>query len=319
MSSTLGIAAPISGQQQHRGSFAELAGVVWIPTPSARMDDECEADGQQSFNGGSSPQLFVGGLAAAESADFLRSNGVTHVLSVAGGNLRVNLGGGESGCAGVGPGFEPLAHKTVEVADHPAADILAVLDEALSFMDDALSEGASGVVLVHCASGVSRSVTTVVAWLITRRKISLEHALALVRENRSQANPNLGFLKQLQVLEAENGSLERACVRWQNEGGATDVLAEAQKQREIVNSLHATVDALEIRVAEVLSSGVGTRCRPDEALMERRKLVSSLENLQAELDDCLPLDGEGYVDRPARMIRKSAVSKAERLLASLSE
>ena len=54
-------------------------------------------------------------------------------------------------------------------------------------------------VLVHCRAGVSRSVTVVLNYLMNKYKISVEKALQLVREERPQANPNDGFIKQLKM------------------------------------------------------------------------------------------------------------------------
>jgi hypothetical protein len=47
----------------------------------------------------------------------------------------------------------------------------------------------------------------VAAYLITRENQSLEQALAHVRRQRPVANPNHGFLKQLESLETRISSL----------------------------------------------------------------------------------------------------------------
>ena len=46
-------------------------------------------------------------------------------------------------------------------------------------------------ILVHCASGVSRSVATCCAWLMTRQGYMYQDALHLIRKNRPHANPNM--------------------------------------------------------------------------------------------------------------------------------
>ena len=51
-------------------------------------------------------------------------------------------------------------------------------------------------VLVHCAMGVSRSVTVTATAIAAEREISLRDALAQVEENRPQANPHPELVEQ---------------------------------------------------------------------------------------------------------------------------
>uniref|UniRef100_A0A672FHC7 Dual specificity phosphatase 22 n=1 Tax=Salarias fasciatus TaxID=181472 RepID=A0A672FHC7_SALFA len=55
--------------------------------------------------------------------------------------------------------------------------------------------------LVHCVAGVSRSVTLVVAYIMTVTGRGWVEALAAVRSARPCAGPNLGFLRQLEEFE----------------------------------------------------------------------------------------------------------------------
>ncbi|MEQ2159606.1 Dual specificity protein phosphatase 22-B [Goodea atripinnis] len=55
--------------------------------------------------------------------------------------------------------------------------------------------------LVHCLAGVSRSVTLVVAYIMTLTGLGWQDALAAVKVVRPCANPNLGFQRQLQEFE----------------------------------------------------------------------------------------------------------------------
>lgn len=50
-------------------------------------------------------------------------------------------------------------------------------------------------------AGVSRSVTLVIAYIMTVTDFGWEDALHTVRAGRSCANPNLGFQRQLQEFE----------------------------------------------------------------------------------------------------------------------
>lgn len=56
-------------------------------------------------------------------------------------------------------------------------------------------------VLVHCIQGISRSVSMVIAYLITKEGFNLKDAYQLVKSKRFLARPNKGFLNQLIILE----------------------------------------------------------------------------------------------------------------------
>lgn len=56
--------------------------------------------------------------------------------------------------------------------------------------------------LSHSLAGVSRSVTLVVAYIMTVTKLGWSDALAAVKAARSSAAPNLGFQRQLQEFES---------------------------------------------------------------------------------------------------------------------
>jgi hypothetical protein len=64
-----------------------------------------------------------------------------------------------------------------------------------------LASNASACVLVHCASGVSRSVAIVVHYLMRKRGVSSSKALQCIRAVHPAAQPNQGFLRQLEALE----------------------------------------------------------------------------------------------------------------------
>ncbi len=63
----------------------------------------------------------------------------------------------------------------------------------------ALNEGKH--VLVHCAGGISRSPTIIMAYLMIERKMTFAEALQHVKRCRDFVRPNEGFESQLQTLE----------------------------------------------------------------------------------------------------------------------
>ncbi len=91
---------------------------------------------------------------------------------------------------------------------------LNIIDNSTpSLTGDASSENRA--CLVHCAQGISRSSALCAAWLISRKKMSLQDALAQIRNARSEISPNLGFLASLRALEQCDGDVRKAIERMQ--------------------------------------------------------------------------------------------------------
>ena len=67
----------------------------------------------------------------------------------------------------------------------------------------------NGCVLVHCQLGMSRSATTVLAYLMLRRGMTFWEALVDVLKQRKIVQPNMGFCKQLMGLERCMGDVTR--------------------------------------------------------------------------------------------------------------
>lgn len=65
----------------------------------------------------------------------------------------------------------------------------------LPFIEESLSGG--GRILVHCWRGRSRSVTTIIAFLIQYHNMQPNDALSMVRKTRPDARPNSGYYKEL--------------------------------------------------------------------------------------------------------------------------
>ncbi|XP_041634532.1 dual specificity protein phosphatase 8 [Cheilinus undulatus] len=132
------------------------------------------------------PRLYLG----AESdvtQDCLASLGISYVLSV-------------SRCSPQ-PSFLPRSrYLRIPIDDSLWDDLLPWIPQALSFIDGAMSSGAS--VLVHCAAGISRSPALAVAYIMYRLGLDLDQAYRFVKERRPSISPNFNFLGQLQLFQS---------------------------------------------------------------------------------------------------------------------
>jgi len=127
-------------------------------------------------------RLYLGSIGAAKNLEWLKSNGISHILCVAGGINRYYP--------------KQFEYKVIEINDAPNEDISVYFNECSDFIDNAL-KNKNGKVLVHCFAGMSRSVTVVSAYLMLKQQIFAVPALKFVKNKRSVANPNAGFIVQL--------------------------------------------------------------------------------------------------------------------------
>jgi len=92
-----------------------------------------------------------------------------------------------------------VTYKTVHIDDIETADIKQYFDTINQFITSVKVYG--GRVLVHCAAGVSRSATAVLAYLMATKRMSYQQARDYVLHRRPCICPNDGFEKQLLEYE----------------------------------------------------------------------------------------------------------------------
>eukprot|EP00339_Tiarina_fusa_P025138 CAMPEP_0116999304 /NCGR_PEP_ID=MMETSP0472-20121206/2058_1 /TAXON_ID=693140 ORGANISM="Tiarina fusus, Strain LIS" /NCGR_SAMPLE_ID=MMETSP0472 /ASSEMBLY_ACC=CAM_ASM_000603 /LENGTH=167 /DNA_ID=CAMNT_0004698687 /DNA_START=254 /DNA_END=754 /DNA_ORIENTATION=+ len=126
------------------------------------------------------PGLYVGSYMPAGTKEWLQAEKITHILTV---SEFVNQ---------YFPG--EFVYKKIAVYDIAEADLLSHFSDTNAWIDEALKNGR---VLVHCAAGVSRSVTITCAYLMYKMKITFEVALGIILHYRKCACPNEGFREQL--------------------------------------------------------------------------------------------------------------------------
>ncbi|XP_058411391.1 dual specificity protein phosphatase 22 isoform X2 [Diceros bicornis minor] len=130
------------------------------------------------------PGLYIGNFKDARDTEQLSKNKVTHILSVH---------------DSARPMLEGVKYLCIPAADSPSQNLTRHFKESIKFIHECRLRGEG--CLVHCLAGVSRSVTLVIAYIMTVTDFGWEDALHTVRAGRSCANPNPGFQRQLQEFE----------------------------------------------------------------------------------------------------------------------
>uniref|UniRef100_A0AC11BFG8 Dual specificity phosphatase 26 n=1 Tax=Ovis aries TaxID=9940 RepID=A0AC11BFG8_SHEEP len=140
------------------------------------------------------PGLYLGDQEIANNHRELRRLGITHVLNASHSRWR----GTPEAYEGLG-----IRYLGVEAHDSPAFDMSVHFQAAADFIHRALSQP-GGRILVHCAVGVSRSATLVLAYLMLYHRLTLVEAIKKVKDHRGII-PNRGFLRQLLALDRRPG------------------------------------------------------------------------------------------------------------------
>jgi atypical dual specificity phosphatase len=126
--------------------------------------------------------LYISDQDAARNLDHLKKEGIKKIL-IAGSYLQ--------------PWFlNDFDYKQLAWEDSLKQKILPDLDEALRFLQNTKQK-----TLVHCAQGISRSGSLIVAYLMKKHSISYDEALQMARSKSPRICPNPSFETQLRSWE----------------------------------------------------------------------------------------------------------------------
>ena len=132
-------------------------------------------------------QLYLGNETAAQSEDILQEHRITHVIQIRARDQQEDIAEQE---------LNSRTYLKLFLDDSPSDDIRPLFETCHNFIRNAI-EKENGIVLVHCAMGVSRSATIVIAYLMKHLQINENLALMMVQRVRPLVNPNEGFMKAL--------------------------------------------------------------------------------------------------------------------------
>ncbi|XP_059387433.1 dual specificity protein phosphatase 13-like [Carassius carassius] len=159
---------------------SELQRLLWVkPGASGHLDEV-------------RPGIYIGDMYAAKDKHLLQSLNITFVLNAAHGKFSVNTGASFYRDT-------KISYHGVEAFDMPSFDLSPFFYSAAKFIKTATSTP-GGKVLVHCAMGLSRSSTLVLAYLMIHEGMTLVEAIKAVSQHRNIC-PNSGFMEQLRELD----------------------------------------------------------------------------------------------------------------------
>mmetsp|Transcript_12851 Transcript_12851/g.16667 ORF Transcript_12851/g.16667 Transcript_12851/m.16667 type:complete len:188 (-) Transcript_12851:870-1433(-) len=144
--------------------------------------------GCTSFNPSGGLNLYIGTAAAAWNLDALKRAKIKYIVSIH---------------QSLEPAFPyDFKYLTIPVRDKPDQDITDFFPKVTSFVWEAVGETQGETsILFHCMAGKSRSSAFIAAFLIDSCNVkSLQEAMELIRLQRPEAAPNLGFAAQLRAF-----------------------------------------------------------------------------------------------------------------------
>ena len=94
---------------------------------------------------------------------------------------------------------EDFEYLRLDLDDHHTSDILPHLSIATDFIHSALKS--DNTVLFHCAMGISRSPSIVIAYLLRYEHLSYSDAFNFVQKRHTSTRPMPNFAKQLHHYE----------------------------------------------------------------------------------------------------------------------
>jgi dual specificity phosphatase 12 len=205
-------------------------------------------------------KLYVTNFKGAADEEAFSKRKVTHVAAV-----------GEEFMEKEGAGGIKMWNKDITDDDHQGEAMAESLRDAATFIHNALSGG--GVVVVHCAAGISRSATVVLGYLLLHGSYSLRSAFAHLFACRPCIWPNEGFMAALVALEVEvRGGPPTITNEEYEHWGDYDGLPEADSEAGVENQ------------AATLSMPMGPpRLVRDETCLEaEERELAALEALERE-------------------------------------
>ncbi|TNV75244.1 hypothetical protein FGO68_gene14075 [Halteria grandinella] len=130
--------------------------------------------------------LYLGNQFHAQNYELLKSRDIQVILQVSGEDTQP-------------PHPEHFEYHRFVFGDAETVDITEHAKKAVEVIEKCHLEGKG--VFVHCAAGVSRSASLVIAYVMKIQKVTFQEALKLVSAKRPCVGPNDGFKRTLSTMQ----------------------------------------------------------------------------------------------------------------------
>ena len=138
------------------------------------------------------PHLYLGDIYVSQNHDVLQTHNIKHIINLSNEPSYIT--------------FPNIEYTHIPIYDFLSVKISPYFEKTNNVIDEKRLKGEN--VLVHCMAGVSRSVTIILAYMISigyTLKNALNHVYTL-REKQQWVRPNSGFFQQLMDYEKERGT-----------------------------------------------------------------------------------------------------------------
>jgi len=130
------------------------------------------------------PGLFLGDMEASENLELLHKHNITHIIVA--GNLLTKHYPTE------------YTYHQLEVEDAEHEDMISHFRVCIDFIEKAIEN--KGNIFVHCAAGISRSPTIVIAYLMFKNRWDYDTTYKFTKRKRWIVLPNPAFQEQLHLF-----------------------------------------------------------------------------------------------------------------------
>ncbi len=125
--------------------------------------------------------IFIGNIGHARSLEWLKANNITHIVN----------------CTNELDNYFPdkFIYTKLYLWDLEHQTLQFSLEPSYNFIQLAIRN--SGIILIHCHAGISRSSSILIYYLMRSNNLKFNVALAHVKKLYPKANPNISFGNQL--------------------------------------------------------------------------------------------------------------------------
>jgi len=135
------------------------------------------------------PNLYISSMNHAHNKPLLDALKIYSIVNVA-----------PKCCSNYFEELDNFTYLTIDEDDRPDSDMIQYFNIAFRFIDRYSKHNG---VLVHCMAGVSRSATVVIAYIMKKLGLSCTEASKFVQDRHPIADPNIGFMYQLEYYEKQ--------------------------------------------------------------------------------------------------------------------